>query len=199
MGQPKALLPHPAGGTFVEYVAGIARDAADDLVLLGALDPVPPALRSVPLLPDAVPPGADPAVRRGPLAGLCRLLEHAGRGWTLLLACDLAWLRRETLMPILSALPAAGTAEPETPAYGVVAFTLGAPRRPYHPCCAAYHTALLPTVREHLERGIGSLQTLIASARVRAVTPDESIRRCLVPVNTSEDLARLHRLWRQSH
>lgn len=100
MGRPKALLPHPSGGTFVEHVAAVAARAANEVVLLGRpLWPLPDALRGLRLLPDL-----EIAAAAGPLAGLGSLLRYAPRGWTLLLSCDLPHLQAEAIAALTAAI-----------------------------------------------------------------------------------------------
>lgn len=100
MGRPKALLPHPSGGTFVEHVAAVAARAASEVVLLGRPPwPLPDALRGLRLLPDV-----EIAAGAGPLAGLGSLLRHAPQGWTLLLSCDLPHLEMGAIAALTAAI-----------------------------------------------------------------------------------------------
>jgi molybdopterin-guanine dinucleotide biosynthesis protein A len=175
MGHAKALLPHPYAQTFVEYVVGVAQRVVPDVVLLGTLDPLPPALRSLPSLPDAEP-------QRGPLVGLCTALRAVADRWVLLLACDLGWLGPEALLRLLR------LATPETDA---VAFTQCCNAIVYHTCCALYHPRVLPAAAHELTHGGASLQAVLRAVRVRAIVPDADAAQQLANVNTPVDLANL--------
>ena len=178
MGCAKALLPHPQARTFVEHVVGVARRIVPDVVLLGSLSPLPPALRGLPVFPDARPHG-------GPLAGLCSALSAASGRWVLLLACDLGRLGPEVLLRLLRLLPQA------TPQTDAVAYARDGGAAVYEACCALYHPRILPAARRELLDGRASLQALLGAVRVRALVPDGGEARQLSNVNTPEDLARL--------
>ena len=174
MGRAKALLPLPGGTTLIEHVAGVASQVAQDVVILGQLTALPAPLTHLPVLPDAEPD-------RGPLAGLCSLLEYARARWGLLLACDMPCLAPAVIHRILAA------ARSDVDA---VAFLRDNPAEPYHACCALYHPRILPEALSELAEGRASLQGLLARVRVAALRPDPQQTPLLMNVNTPQDHAR---------
>jgi molybdopterin-guanine dinucleotide biosynthesis protein A len=178
MGRSKVTLPHPEGGTLVEYVVRIARQHSgwvDEFVLLGRCADLPTSLAPMRVLDD-------PCSSGGPLAGLCSLLEYAGERWALLLACDMPRLQISPLERLHSA------AKSEQDA---VLF-----RRPdragtYHTCCALYNPRLLPAALHELRHGRGRLQGALTAGRIRALKPTAAEEQMLTNLNTPEDYARL--------
>ncbi|HMQ16415.1 MAG TPA: NTP transferase domain-containing protein [Phycisphaerae bacterium] len=207
MGRPKALLPHPAGGTFVEHVVAVLSPLVSEVVLLGRPSAAPP--QGPPRVWPGVPRVPDEPGGGGPLAGLCSLLRRAGDRWALLLACDLPLLGPETLAALLAATRTdvdavafvrnAATEAVSSPAVGGRARDAGAPPSStptYHACCAAYHPRVLAEAEAEL-RGGAALQALLRRARLGALEPDARIERQLTNVNTPEQVAELAALWRR--
>lgn len=161
MGACKALLSHERGGTWVEHVARQAEAVAARVVLLGTLPPglaVPESLSGLEQISDA---RAD----AGPVAGLVSLLEAAGDGWGLLLACDLPQLEADVLRRIV-----AGARE------GIDAAAWRADARsPWETCAAVYHVRLLDAAQRVLAR-CGGLQSVLQGCRVApaALTPAQA-------------------------
>jgi molybdenum cofactor guanylyltransferase len=86
-GAAKGLLPLPDGTTVIAHTLGLVHGIDARVVLVGKSDAYP---QELPRLPD---PDGD----SGPLGGLLSLLEHAGSGPVLALACDMPYLTGELL------------------------------------------------------------------------------------------------------
>jgi molybdopterin-guanine dinucleotide biosynthesis protein A len=97
----------------------------------------------------------------GPLGGLVTALEDAVSGWLLLCACDWIGLNREWVEPLL------GHRGGEC---GAVVYHSDR----YEPMLGLYHTSLADTVRELLDSGDRSMQTLLGRVGAAAlpVPPD---------------------------
>jgi molybdopterin-guanine dinucleotide biosynthesis protein A len=175
MGRPKALLPHPHGGTFLEYMVHVASAVTGRVVLLGDL-PNCPNISSV-----AAKLG-DPVADSGPMGGLLSLLQYAKSDWVLLISCDMPLLTPSVLRDLL------GRGGPDV---DVVAFERQDGKRGLHPCCTAYHTRVLDVASNQLSTN-KRMHELLAKLRTRILHPTESQRRSLFNVNTPDDLARLH-------
>lgn len=168
MGRPKALLPMPDGRSLLEHVVCTASGVFDRVVLLGSAANLPDKLRAWPRLPDAEPV-------RGPLSGLCSLLQSAAPGWAMLLSCDLPLLSPRVLHRLLAAA---------SPDADVVAFVADLAARSYHPCCALYHARLAPIALVELQTGRASLHDLLARSRLVALQPTPLEEEALTNVNT---------------
>ncbi len=175
MGTPKALLPHPAGGTLLEYLVYVSKRVAGTVVILGSLDRVPNSMNAVRRLDDRFPD-------HGPLAGLESLLSYAGSRWCLLIGCDLPWLDEELLQGIASQFEGG---------WDAVAFAAGEVGPLHHTCCAGYHGRVLGIVRKKLRLGQLRMQSLLADVRTRTLTPNVLQRERLLNANTPEDLKTL--------
>ena len=183
MGRPKALIKLATGQTLIEQSVGVARQIAEEVVILGRASELPEPLTTLAVLDDQKPNG-------GPLAGLCSLLKYADRRWGLLLACDMPHLTETLIRRLCDHL------DPEVDA--VVFHRLERPGS-YHACCGLYHpriavgTAREPAspARQVLFEGDASLNTLLKKIRVQALTPTSEETRQLWNVNSPEDLAEL--------
>ncbi len=102
MGQDKARLPHPAGGTLLEHAAALVAGCCAETVLLSGDGRRYPEL-GLPELADARPDC-------GPLGGLVAAMRQAGERALLLLPVDMAGLTGEDL-----ALPTEGFHEGRVP------------------------------------------------------------------------------------
>lgn len=185
MGEPKALLSHPKGGTLIEHVVRVALEVTPDVVILGQSCSLPSALASVTVLPDS-------ESEAGPLGGLCSLLRHAEDRWAVLLACDL---------PLLSAAPLRRLLEAANDSADAVVFVRAEPRasarpdaqpRSFHTCCALYHPRVLSVVERQLANGRRALHALLEQIRVTALVPTADEARQLANLNTPEDLTRIY-------
>ena len=185
MGEPKALLAHPGGGTLIEHVARVASEVTPDVVILGRSCPLPKALALLTVLPDA-------QAEAGPLGGLCSLLRHAEDRWAVLLGCD---------MPLLSAAPLRRLLEAADDSADAVVFVRAEPRasaradappRSFHPCCAVYHPRALAVVQHQLAAGRRALHALLETIRVTVLVPSSEEAGQLTNLNTPEDLTRIY-------
>lgn len=176
MGAPKALLPHPAGGTFVDYVVRVAEQVADKAVLLGDPRQFESSNPDRMWLEDTKPD-------LGPLGGLISLLEYCEQGWTLLLSCDLPLLSPD----LLSRLRAAATDDVDA-----VAVRHTSTPHSYHACCAAYHTRALEEAKRLIVDD-RRMQQLLARLTTRVLEPTPEEVRALFNVNTPADLQRIQR------
>lgn len=178
MGRTKAVLPWRDGRTVIECIAdAVLRSGSwiEELVLLGRCADLPPALADVRTLPDSRP-------GTGPMNGLVRLMEYAGRRWSLLLACDLPLLRPALLKRLCAAMREGSDA---------VAFQRLDQPANWHACCALYHPRLLPAAVAELETGRGRLQSLFHAARVTTIKTTPRHELLLTNLNTPGDYERL--------
>ncbi len=171
MGRPKALLAMPEGQVLLEHVVHIASSVLDQVVLLGNAANLPDKLCTWPRLPDAEP-------IRGPLSGLCSLLQFAEPGWAMLLSCDLPLLSPDVLHRLLAAA---------SPDADVVTFVADPAAPSYHPCCALYHSRLTPFAIDELQTGTASLHDLLARSRLVALQPTPLEAEALTNVNTAAE------------
>jgi len=138
-GIPKGLLPLPDGSTVLARTLDRARRLDARVVLVGRNDAY---LADVPILADA-------QTESGPLGGLLSLLEDAGVGPVIALACDMPYFTDE-LLGRLAAHPSSAPAV--------------APKRAgrWEPLFARYDAArCAPTVRARLGGRELSLQGLL--------------------------------------
>lgn len=183
MGQPKALLPHPNAGTFVEHIVAEARHVVSEVFLLGLQDSLPVSLRGLPWLPDV-------RENSGPLAGLCSLLTVASNRWVLLLACDLPLLGASVLHQLVT--QASPEADAVAFAYEDSATRSAGSMAKWHACCTLYHSRILPVTQRELTVGRGSLQSVLRSVRLTTLQPDERDSQQLRNVNTPEEFVCSH-------
>lgn len=168
MGRPKGLLPAPEGSrerapestagapSLVARWAALCAELAVPVVLVGRRPEYAELARELGLetLDDA---RAD----AGPLAGLVALLERAGGGDVLALACDMPFVTREDLRALIDA-PACAVA---------------APRRDgrWEPLCTRYHApSVLPIAQARLRDGDRKLQGLLDALDARAIPIEPS-------------------------
>jgi molybdopterin-guanine dinucleotide biosynthesis protein A len=142
-GMPKGLLPLPDGSTVLARTLDRARGLDARVVLVGRNEAYPADL----------PQLADAQAESGPLGGLLSLLEDAGGGPVIALACDMPYFTEE-LLGRLAAHPS------RAPAL--------APKRAgrWEPLFARYDAAgCAPAVRARLARKELSLQGLLGELR----------------------------------
>jgi molybdopterin-guanine dinucleotide biosynthesis protein A len=175
MGFPKVQLPTPNGTTSIEHAVSLSSALAREVVLLGGNDALPDSLAHLLRLPDPQP-------EPGPLGGLFTLLKHIGKGWGLLLACDLPLLTLPLLKRLVSAIDDGVDA---------VAYLIGTELGYYHTCCALYHTRALPEAGRQLTQEEYSLQVLLRKLRVSTLTLSKEESRQLTNINTLADLKAL--------
>ena len=174
-GVDKGLLPAPSGErTLVERWQGMLARAGVRCVLVGRRAAYASNVSNTSSSFASVLDDAEPG--RGPLGGLVALLEAAGPGVALALACDMPYVSEGLLSRLLDA-----------PACAVLA-----PRRGgrWEPLCARYDAPIaLPVARARLARGQLGLQGLLdeLGARELALADDEA--RELDDWDTPEDRA----------
>jgi len=111
MGRDKALLPHPAGGTWLEFTIGRLATLPVPITLLSqhrahlAL-----AGRHRDGRGEAIEILEEPPPREGPLLALHRLMEHHPDGTLLLCPVDMPWLEAAALEALVAAAAAAPAA-----------------------------------------------------------------------------------------
>lgn len=139
-GFPKGLLPAPEGGTLVARWARLFADLAIPVVLVGPGDAYTAA--GIERIDDA-------AVGIGPLGGLVALLERAGSGRALAVACDMPYVSPALLAKLLRHPSEALALAPRE----------GATWAPFF---ARFRAAeALGPARDHARRGLHSLQALL--------------------------------------
>jgi len=161
MGRDKALLPL-AGKTLLEHVAGVVREAVDNVTVIG-----PPeryrhlGLRVIPdLIPDC-----------GPLGGLLTALTASTGERVLLVACDMPELTSALLEELMA-----------VDGDAVVCETDGR----LHPLCAVYHRRLFAKVEAAVHQGSLKMHDFLSTIQVRR-WPVSDVR-LLANLNTPEDL-----------
>jgi molybdenum cofactor guanylyltransferase len=132
MGRNKALLPF-RGITLVEHIAGMVREAAGSVTLVG--DPAQLGQLGLPVIPDILP-GC------GPASGIYTALTTTSTDWNLIAGCDMPGITADILLGLLRRAAV-------TPANSVAA--AGSDGGP-EPLCAVYHrrcqTAVGRAIRE---------------------------------------------------
>jgi molybdopterin-guanine dinucleotide biosynthesis protein A len=156
-GVPKGLLHAPDGRTLVERTCSmLAVAGASEVVLVGAQAAY--AYLGLPMLEDRPP-------RIGPLGGLVALLERAGEGHALAIACDMPFVSTDIFEQLLAAHDA----------------PVVAPRQGgrWEPLCARYSApSVLPIARRRAQGIRHSLQGLLDEACAAEIAlTDEDLRR----------------------
>jgi molybdopterin-guanine dinucleotide biosynthesis protein A len=168
MGRNKALLPF-RGMTLVEHVAGIVREAAGSVTLIG--DPVQLAHLGLPVVPDKLPGS-------GPASGIYTALTMTSSDWNLIAGCDMpaitcgilrGLLRRASLTtnPIDCVAAAGPDGEPE-------------------PLCAVYHRRCLPAVARAIRENRLKMKHLLAEIATESTPVDPA---AVANVNTPAEWA----------
>ena len=185
MGTDKAMLPWK-GSTLLESVVSTARQVTDDCVLLGGAERLPDSLMDMPQLPDAYP-------GIGPIAGLHALLTHRRDAWCLLLSCDVPNVTTQTISALVDHI---------TPDTCVIAYaTPPISAKPtdsnpwgtdphqnsLEPCCALYHSKLLPDVERAITTERYALRTLIESVPHATLPVDPATQAALHNINFPQD------------
>ena len=161
MGQDKALLPY-RGTTLVEHLAGMVREAAGSVALIG--DPDKYRRLGFPVFADQLP-GC------GPIGGLHTVLTISSSDWNLVVACDMPRISVEVLRTLVAA---AGTCSQNC----LVA--LGADGE-IEPLCAVYHRRCLAAVSQAIQRKRLKMKDLVAELEPLKVRVDGA---ALANVNT---------------
>ena len=171
-GRAKGLLSAPdTGEPLVERLVSLGRRLGLSPVLVGAAGPYEGLALGVPRLDDS-PAGI------GPLGGLGALLEHAGPGRVVAIACDMPGVSAEALRQLLA----------HAPEVAVVAARRG-PDAPWEPLFARYDAARVrPVLAGAVADGVRSFQRLFAQLEVEALPLEPSVEEALVDWDTPEDV-----------
>ncbi len=179
MGTDKALLPHPAGGTWLEFSLGRLAALPLPITLLShhrAHHDLARPLRDGLGLPITLL--EEPPPREGPLLALDRLMEHHPGQGLLLCPVDMPWLEAATLEVLL------GAAAPAAP--GAAAIHLAHDGRRLQPLLGVYpaHPGLRRRLGAFTAAGGRRLQDWLAG---EAVVPVALLPAGLRNVNTPDD------------
>lgn len=168
MGQDKARLPHPEGGTLLDRAVSLGTESCGNVILLSGDGRRYSELGLLEL--------ADTRTDSGPLAGLVAALRHVQPASLLLFAVDMAGLEIRHLEALIREFNS-GNGEP------VVA--IGASRR--HPTLSVWAAESRPALELALEQGRLALHPLLDEHGARELElPDAA----LVNWNRPEDLER---------
>ena len=185
MGMDKALLPWK-GLTLLESVVRTAHQVTDDCVLLGRAKQLPDSLTDTTLLPDSYP-------GIGPIAGLHALLTRSPNAWCLLLSCDIPNITIQTISGLVDHI----TSDTCVVAYATSSISTKPTDSnpwgtdPHHdflePCCALYHSKILPDVERAITTRRYALRALIESVPHTRIPVDPATQAALYNINTSRD------------
>lgn len=167
-GKPKGLLETEAGETIVDRWIRIFAECNIPVVLVG--DAAPYESRQIERVRDA-----DMAV--GPLAGLMALLERAGDGAAIAVACDMPYVSRTLVERLVTAPPT----------------RVVAARREgrWEPFFARYDAArVLPVARKHAAAGAHAMQGLLEACGAQELSLDRDELRQLDDWDTPSDIRR---------
>jgi molybdenum cofactor guanylyltransferase len=166
MGQDKALLPY-GGTTLVERLAGIVREAAGSVAVVG--DPKKYGGLGYSVFADRLP-GC------GPLGGLYTALSISSADWNLVVACDMPGISVEILHTLLDG---AGASSKNC----VVAASVGGEMEPL---CAIYHRRCLAAVSRAIQEKRFKMKDLVAELDPLIIPVDPA---ALLNVNTPAEWA----------
>ena len=172
-GRPKGLLRAPSGETLVERWKSLFAGLSIRCVLVGDRAKSVYASTGLEVLADAR--AADDL---GPLGGLLSLLEHAGQGAAIAVACD---------MPFVSAELVRRLKEIHSPAPAVSARREGR----WEPFFARYDaTTVLRIAIAHADAGRGSLQALLDAVSAEELAMSDAEHAELLDWDAPEDVTR---------
>jgi molybdopterin-guanine dinucleotide biosynthesis protein A len=166
MGRNKALLPFH-GMTLVEHVAGIVREAACSVTLIG--DPGQLGHLALPVIPDQL-------AGRGPVGGIETALTMTTTDWNLIAGCDMPGITRDILLRLL------GRAALTSADCVAAAASDGEPE----PLCAVYHRRCLPAVSRAIRENRLKMKNLLAELGAELMPVDPS---ALANANTPAEWA----------
>jgi molybdenum cofactor guanylyltransferase len=166
-GVPKGLLLTESGQSVVDHLVAVARTVSSRIVLVGQSDSYP---LDLPRLPDA-------ARGLGPLAGLASLLEYAGEGHAVAIACDMPFVTSALLGRLVDSDSSAAAVAPK----------LGGRWEPFFARFLAPRS--LPVVRARLERGELALQGLMDELQADELELSASESSRLKDWDSPEDMA----------
>jgi len=165
MGRDKALLPY-RGATLVEWVAGLVREAAGSVTLVGG--PERYASLGFPCLTERYS-GC------GPLSGIEAALRLGGAEWSLIVACDMPALDAAWLGRLFESAPSSGADAV------LAADSHGRPQ----PLCGVYHTSVQTPALCALESGDFAVRNLLN--RLHVVHFPADVDSFVLNANTAEE------------
>jgi molybdopterin-guanine dinucleotide biosynthesis protein A len=166
MGRNKALLPFH-GMTLVEHVAGIIRQAAGSVTLIG--DPVQLAHLGLPVVADKLP-GA------GPAGGIYTALTMTSSDWNLIAGCDMPAITCDILLDLLR----------RAAAVSADCVAAAGPDGDPEPLCAVYHRRCLPAVARSIRDNRLKMKQLLTELDTRLMPVDPA---AVANVNTPAEWA----------
>ena len=168
MGRNKALLPF-RGMTLVEHVAGIVREAAGSVTLIG--DPVQLGHLGLPVVPDKLPGS-------GPASGIYTALTITSTDWNLIAGCDMPAITSEILLGLLRRAAV-------TPIANNCVAAAGPDGEP-EPLCAVYHRRCLAAVARAIREKRLKMKGLLAELGVELMPVDPA---AVANINTPAEWA----------
>jgi len=166
MGRNKALLPF-LGVTLVEHVAGIVRQAAGSVTLIG--DPARFGHLGLPVVPDKIP-------ACGPAGGIHAALTITASDWNLIAGCDMPAITCHVLLDLLRRAAV-------TPAVCVAAVR---PDGEPEPLCAVYHRRCLAVITRAIRENRLKMKNLLGELDAELVPVDPAT---VANVNTAVEWA----------
>jgi molybdenum cofactor guanylyltransferase len=168
MGRNKALLPF-RGMTLVEHVAGMVREAAGSVTLIG--DPAQLGHLGLTVVPDIL-------LGSGPASGIYTALTVTSSDWNLIAGCDMPGITREILLHLLRRAAVSTMTTDCVAAAG--------PGGEPEPLCAVYHRRCLPVVARAIREGRLKMKDLLLELGVEILPVDPA---ALANVNTPAEWA----------
>jgi molybdopterin-guanine dinucleotide biosynthesis protein A len=168
MGRNKALLPF-RGMTLVEHIAGIVRQAAGSVTLIG--DPRQLAHLGLPVVPDKLPGS-------GPASGIYTALAITSSDWNLIAGCDMPALTSEVLLDLLRRATAAPIP--------INCLAAAGPDGEPEPLCAVYHRRCLAAVARAIREKQLKMKNLLAELDTEIMPVDPA---AVANVNTPAEWA----------
>ena len=168
MGRDKALLAY-RGRTLLDHVAGIVREAAGSVSVIG--DPAHYARFGYPVHGDRVPPC-------GPAGGIYTALSASPADWNVIVACDMPGVTVDLLRALL------GKTEGHL---GKCVIPLGPDGEP-EPLCGVYHVRCLPALERAIREKRFKMKDLIQELEPVLVPAAGG---CFSNVNTPEEWAQM--------
>jgi molybdenum cofactor guanylyltransferase len=166
MGRNKALLPF-RGITLVEHVAGVVRQAAGSVTLIG--DPVQLGHLGLPVVPDRL-------AASGPASGIYTALTITSTDWNLIAGCDMPAINCDILRDLLRRTAL-------TTSHCVAA---AGPDGEPEPLCAVYHRRCLVAVARAIRENKLKMKDLLAQLGVELMSVDPA---AVANVNTPAEWA----------
>jgi molybdenum cofactor guanylyltransferase len=168
MGRNKALLPF-RGITLLEHVAGIVRQAAGSVTVIG--DPAQLGHLGLPVIADKLPAS-------GPASGIYTALTITSSDWNLIAGCDMPAITCDLLLDLLRR--AAAISNP------IDCLAAAGPDGEPEPLCAVYHRRCLPAVARAIRDNRLKMKTLLAELDTRLISVDPA---AVANVNTPAEWA----------